>query len=125
MNYLEKGVKSSFSFFVLENLIDVKSNNMENKFTWNTEKCDEEIWKNGIPLGILYKDCNGSYGIPEKILIQGLVEKISNEIGFKIDFQYTAGRPIFRCLREASSAFCNWIINNQNYLKENNLIFDA
>jgi hypothetical protein len=96
----------------------------KNKFTWDITKCDEEIFNNGIILGILYKDHERCYGIPQKEEIQEFVEKVSNEIGFKIDFQYFGGRPTIRSLREAKEPFYQWLMRNSVYFKNNNLILD-
>lgn len=96
----------------------------KNKFTWDVTKCDEEIFKNGIALGILYKDHNRCYSIPQKEEIQEFVEKVSNEIGFKIDFQYFGGKPVIRSFREAKEPFYQWLVSNAIYFKNNNLILD-
>ena len=63
-------------------------------------------------------------GIPQKEEIQEFVEKVSNEIGFKIDFQYFGGKPVIRSFREAKEPFYQWLVSNAIYFKNNNLILD-
>ena len=62
------------------------------KFTWDEDKCDDDLYNNGILLAWVYGRTQA---------IQNFVEALSYRTGSKADFSRFAGRAIIRVYKEA------------------------
>lgn len=90
-------------------------------YTW-TNQCDPEIYEHGEVVMIC--------AIPNKRCDE-FIEKLSNDIGCKLDYNNAAGRNVIRCKAEeyikvadyirilrdsGSSIFCDYGMNESGYL---------
>lgn len=72
-----------------------------NEFTWS-DKCDEEIWKNGKTVLMIAGSSK---------LIQKAVEELSNKSGCKCDWNYMGGRAIIQTMPENYEKVVNTILD--------------
>jgi hypothetical protein len=82
------------------------------EFTWDSEKEDSEIYQHGITF--MWIDGTSKS-------IQNFIEVLSNTIGHKIDFSWTAGRAHIDVLSDGLEKACEYRDNEEfmaKFIKE-------